>query len=71
MKQKSLSPECKKYSSESFGWLNMLFAKDIQDVVVTTKYFIHNCLKCVHNKSCEDKHDLVNFLSVNDDPNDW
>lgn len=66
MKQKDWSLECKKYSSESFWWLNMLFAKDTQDVVITIKYLIHNCLKCAHKESCTNKHELVKFLEAND-----
>ena len=48
----------------------MLFSKDTQEVVITVKYLIHNCLKCVHKESCEDKHNLVKFLSANEDGND-
>jgi hypothetical protein len=63
--------ECKKYSSESYDWLNMLFSKEWQEVIITTKLLIHNCLKCDYNNICKDKDKLIKFLSSNDELNDW
>lgn len=66
MKQKDLSNECKKLSSESYWGLNMLFSKEWQEVIITTRFLIHTCLKCEHKEDCEDKHKLVKFLESND-----
>lgn len=66
MKQQSSLNECKKYSPESVWGLNMLFAKDTQDVVITVRYLIHKCLWCEYKEWCKDKYNLVKFLESND-----
>lgn len=66
MKQNNWLNECKKYSRESIWWLNMLLSKETESVLVRVSALIHNCLKCTHKNECEDKHNLVKFLTSNE-----